>query len=127
MPMSLKIADRGTSVPGFSESNTALDTLLERYEVRQPAQARTFLQRNPSTAIVLSEAIEPIEAVFGAGAVVALSVIGDQESEPEMSALVRVEGSVERAKSLRREFYRNWWLPTVARDRVPLTFNVDVV
>jgi hypothetical protein len=123
MPTALETADRDRSEtrPG------SLDNVLRRYDIRQPAQVRTFLQRHPSTATVLSDAIGPIEAVFGIGAVVALSLVGDQESEPELSALVRVEGSVERAKSLRRDFYRNWWLASVTHDRVPLTFNVDVV
>ena len=101
--------------------------LPSSYEVIDDAEVLQFLKRHPSVAVILSDAVDPIETIFGTGTVTVLSVIGDPEAEPTMSAHIKVNVSIDQAKALRQTFYSSWWMPTATKLHPPLTFNVEVI
>lgn len=96
-----------------------------QYEYSAFDQVQDFLSSHDAVASILLDGLPVVWAIFGPAAVVTLSLVSDQESSPELAAVIHVSANIDEARSLRREFYRSWWMPIATLQRPHLSFNVE--
>jgi hypothetical protein len=98
-----------------------------RYEYRGQPQVHDFLVSHIDIAVLLLEAIPHIETIFGTDTSVRLYLVCDQESDPTLAAYIQTSKPFEEAKSLRKRFYREWWMDQALSGEGLLTFDVDCI
>ena len=101
--------------------------LSQRCGFQDYVSINRFLIENPNVYIRLFEAVPVINKIFGNSSVVRLHLVSDQESSPSLAVRVRVIGTVELARELRKEFYKSFWMPRASKSSLPVSFNVEAV
>jgi len=70
-----------------------------------------FLRTHPEVAEGIWESLLPISNLFGGGAPLILRVVHDHDSDDGDRLVVAIQTrlGVDKARALRKQFFRNWW------------------
>ena len=87
-----------------------------------------FLAGNPRVVTTLLAALPAAEEVFGHGVRLTVQVLADQDGD-DVSLFVRIQTPkpVLEALTLRKQFYRDWWMQQPHVLEMPLSFDVEIV
>ncbi len=105
----------------------ALDNVMDRYDVRDPDDVRTFLEERPRAVDLLVEALDVIPRYFGQDPVVVLRMEYDPDGkeQPHVAAWIRTTKPPRDAYESTHQLYRDWYFafPWDVREQVFITYD----
>ena len=124
-------AGEGMMAIGLPRQNEeeAILRVARRYTYIKSEEVKTFLMAHPGVARTLLDAVPAIEKVFGRSVTLTLQVLVDQDGENDVSLFTRIQtpNPVREAISLRKQFYREWWMKQAQALKSPLNFEVESI
>lgn len=110
-------------------TGTVVDIVSDLYSFRDRNNVRAFLEMHREILPVLVEAYSQIQAHFGSGTPVVLTVISEptNRQSAELFALISTSLPVEQALAAMRRFDDEWWLDVPEYQTGTLNFDVEFV
>ncbi len=114
---------------GDGRGEGAASRVARRYTYIKDEEVKTFLTGHPDVAKTLLAAVPAIEGIFGRGVALTLQVLVDRDGDNDVSLFARIQTHepVREAISLRKQFYREWWMKQAQALESPLNFEVEAV
>lgn len=111
------------------KGEAAASRVARRYACIKGEEVETFLTGHPEVVETLLAAVPEIEKIFGGGVPLTLQVLVDPDGEDDVSLFARIQTPepVREAISLRKQFYREWWMKQAQALEAPLNFEVEAV
>ncbi len=107
----------------------AASRVARRYTYIKDEEVKAFLTHHPDIAKTLLASVPSIEKIFGRGVTLTLQVLVDQDGKNDVSLFARIQTPkpVREAISLRKQFYREWWMKQKQALESPLNFEVEAI
>jgi len=113
----------------MSMTGLVADIVSDLYSFRDRTEVRAYLELHGEVLPVLVEAYSHIQAHFGSGTPVVLTVISEpaDRQSAELFALISTSLPVEQALAAMRRFDEEWWLDVPEHQTGALNFDIEFV